>query len=208
MSLSQAEAWKIVKAIRPQLEEHADRFDTKKFRPEVYERIRREFRQPTRVLSGTLRDALLWKYGHLGKPAIPPAHEALISQVQRGWRATAAALPRRSEDAFFVLDDAFGGKTRFITVAFVLHLLYPNEVPIIDQHNFRAVNALVAGVRPEWQSRRRPSRYGDILFVAAFMSTLLTAWRQRSPVSVPSERRLDQFLMMYGKSIKARSNQR
>ena len=31
--------------------------------------------EPERMAPGTLRDALLWKYGHLGKPAIPPAHE-------------------------------------------------------------------------------------------------------------------------------------
>jgi hypothetical protein len=50
-------------------------YDTKKYWPVVYERVRREFRQPERMAPGTLRDALLWKYGHLGKPAIPPAHE-------------------------------------------------------------------------------------------------------------------------------------
>ena len=59
-------------------------YDTKKYWPVVYERVRREFRQPERMAPGTLRDALLWKYGHLGKPAIPPAHELLISQLQRG----------------------------------------------------------------------------------------------------------------------------
>src|SRR5947207_15984695 len=97
---------------------------------------------------GTLRDALLWKYGHLGKPAIPPAHERLISQLQRGWPAAVAALPNVPKHVFVALDRDFGGKTRFITVAFLLHLLYPSKVPIIDQHNFRAVNALMAEVRP------------------------------------------------------------
>jgi len=199
---SEAEAWEIAKAIMPRFSEYADQYDTKKYWPDVYQRVRREFREPTVVGAGTLRDALLWKYGHLGKSAIPPAHELLISQVQRGWLSAAAALPGTPEDGFVVLDRHFGGKTRFITVAFLLHLVYPADVPIIDQHNFRAVNALLLAVRPRWHSKTRPSLYGDITLVATFMKVVLTAWGRRADASVPTDRELDKFLMMYGKSIK------
>jgi hypothetical protein len=203
---SDAEAWQIAEAIRTRFAEYVAQYDTKKYWPVIYGRIRREFRQPERMAPGTLRDALLWKYGHLGKPAIPPAHELLVSQLQRGWPAAVTALPAAPDDAFVAIDRDFGGKTRFITVAFLLHLLHPRKVPIIDQHNFRAVNALLAGVRPAWKIRRRPSQYADILLVAAFMEAVLTAWRRRAPESVPSNRDLDKFLMMYGKAIKERFN--
>ena len=133
--LSGSEAWQIVKAIGPKFADYASQYDTKKYWPEVYERVGQEFRQPETVGPGTLRDALLWKDGHLRKAAIPPAHERLISQLQRGWPAAVAALPIAPEDAFVALDRDFGGKTRFITVAFSLHLLHPRKVPIIDQHN-------------------------------------------------------------------------
>lgn len=206
--LSDAEAWQIAKTIRPGFAECVARYDTKKYPPGVYKRIRREFRQPERVAPGTLREALLWKYGHLGKPAIPTAHELLISQLQRGWPAAVAALPGDPEVAFVALDRIFGGKTRFITVAFLLHLLYTRNVPIIDQHNFRAVNALLADVRPAWRTRWRPSQYGDISLVAGFMEAVLTAWRRRALDSAPRGRDLDKFLMMYGKSIKERSKKR
>jgi len=53
--------------------------------------------------------------------------------------------------------------------AFVLHLLHPRRAPIIDQHNFRAVNALLAAVRPAWKARRHPSTYADIAMLAAFI---------------------------------------
>jgi hypothetical protein len=141
---------------------------------------------------------------HLGKPAIPAAHEGLISQLQRRWPAAAAALPKAPEDAFVALDREFGGKKRFITVAFLLHLLHPSTVPIIDQHNFRAVNAIMAGVRPTWKSRKQPSCYADIGLVSAFMEVVLEAWVYRAPESAPAIRDLDKFLMMYGKAIKER----
>ncbi len=202
---SHAEAWEIVKAIAPCFRHYVDQYNKKKYQPKVYQRLRRDFRQRGGVTRATLRQALLWKYGHLGKPAIPAAHQAVISQLQRGWRAAAAVLPSAPEDAFLALDKQFGGKTRFITIAFLLHLLHPSEVPIIDQHNFRAVNALLAGVRPGWRPRKQPSRYADIMLVAAFMKALRTAWSRRDPAAVPSNRRLDKFLMMYGKSIKGRT---
>jgi hypothetical protein len=151
----------------------------------VYALALKAFRRPKRVLPRTLREALLWKYGHLGKRVIPGAHERLISQVQSSWRATVAVVPETPDEAFIALDRTFGGKKRFITVAFLVHLLHPREAPIIDQHNFRAVNALMAGVRPGWHSRRKPSRYADLTLVAAFMEAVLAVWAQRDPASAP-----------------------
>jgi len=206
--LSDAEAAQIVDAIRQPFADYVARYDTSKYPQDVYRQALREFRKPKRVSAGTLRHALLWKYGHLGKPAIPQAHEALISQLQRGWRAAADSLPGEPENLFEAIDRDFGGRTRFITVAFLLHLLHPRKVPIVDQHNFRAVNALFAGVRPGWRSKRRPSTYADIALIGAFMDGISRAWRRRAPASVPSRRKLDLFLMMYGKSIKVRGHRR
>ncbi len=81
--LSDAEAWQIVRAIRPRFAEYVARYDTKKYWPDVYQHVRRAFRQPEKVASDTLRNALLWKYGHLGKPGISPS--------PRGTDLTAAA---------------------------------------------------------------------------------------------------------------------
>ena len=203
---SKAEAWAIAKAIRPQFTHYVAQYDTTKYWPKIYESIVRKFRHPALVDSGTLRDALLWKYGHLGKPRIPLAHERLISQLQQGWPAAAAALPQTPGEAFSAIDRDFGGKTRFVTVAFLVHLLHPLKAPIIDQHNFRALNALLAGARPGWTEKKMPSQYGDIVLLAAFMAAVLSAWNLQVPESVPSARDLDKFLMMYGKAIKSRSN--
>jgi hypothetical protein len=41
-----------------------------------------------------------------------------------------------------------------------------------------------------------------------FMGAVLKAWRQSMPVSAPTSRTLDKFLMMYGKSIKGREDGR
>ena len=205
--LSDAEARRVAKKIRPQFAEFVKRFDDRKYPSEVYRRICREFRRPERLPCDTLREALRWKWGHQGKQAIPTAHESLIGELQQSWAAAVAGLPQAPEDAFVALARHLQGKTkRFITVAFLLHLLHPDKVPIIDQHNFRAVNALWAAVRPAWIIKRRPSRYEDIKLVAAFMDAVLSAWRACE--SAPTARELDKFLMMYGKHLKGHANQR
>ncbi len=157
--------------------------------------------------SQDLRTALLWKYGHLRKSGrFPGTHKQLIADLQRRWPRLARELPKSPDRAFSLIDVRVGGPTRFITVAFILHLIHPEQVPIIDQHNFRAVNALIREVRATWQGNKRPSRYTDITFVAAFMATVISMWRQRDPATVPEPRRLDQYLMEYGRGLKARHN--
>ena len=199
---SEPEATAIVQGVIPHFEHFADQYDTKKYWPEVYETVLQAFEAPAVVPPKMLRNALLWKYGHLGKPAIPAHHERLIKQIQEGWRTTLTMLPAQPEPAFAILNEEFGNKNRFITVAFLLHLLFPREVPIIDQHNFRAVNGLMSDVRAGWRSKKKPSRYSDIQLVAGFTHVVLAVWRRVAPASVPSERDFDKFLMMYGKARK------
>ena len=97
----------------------------------MYTRVSGAFHHPGRIEPAMLRDALLWKYGHLGKPRIPPGHQRLITHLQRSWPAAVAALPKSPEAAFDALDREYGGKTRFVTVAFLLHLLHERNVPIM-----------------------------------------------------------------------------
>lgn len=197
--LSAPEVTRIVRAILPRFEEYVVRYEERKYWPEVYACVRQGFGCPRDVPNDTLRDALLWKYGHLGKPAIPAAHERLILEVQRHWRTVVAELPLDAEATFRVLQKTIGGDTRFITVAFLLHLLRPTEVPIIDRHNFRAVNGFIAGSRPGWLARKKPSRYQDIILVSGFMRAVLPALNGQNPEQNYTERDLDKFLMMYGK---------
>ncbi len=63
----------------------------------------------------------------------------------------------------------------------------------------------MARVRPGWRSRKWPSDYAHLMFLASFMKAVLAAWRQHTPDSAPNARDLDRFLMMYGKAIKVRS---
>jgi hypothetical protein len=119
--------------------------------------------------------------------------------IQNSWSETVADLPPLPSHPFAVLNQRFG-PPRFVTIALLLHLARPADVPIVDQAQFRAVNWFMREVRPVWRMKAMPARYRDLETVSTFMASVLTAWRQCMPVSAPSKRTLDQFLMMYGKA--------
>jgi hypothetical protein len=188
--------------VRPHFRAYCDQYDTGKYWPQTYDAVLEAFQQPRTVSADTLRQAILWKYGHLRKRRIPASHEALIAALQARWPVLSRDLPATPDAAFAMLHEAFGGATRYVTVAFLTHLLYPTTVPIIDQHNFRSTNVQIHAVRPSWRIKRLPSRYQDIQVVDQFMRMVAAVWKQLSPTDAPSLRDTDKSLMTYGKALK------
>ena len=204
-----AEGAHIVKIIYPRFQYFVRQFDTKKFPTACYEKALEKFKAPADLSPDVLRNALLWKYGYLGKTAIPDHQHQLIEKIQKEWPALFKAdtkFPTNPALAFKVLDQRFGPKkTRFITLAFLLHLLFPRHVPIIDQHNFRAVNGLMSDIRVDWpppKKTQKPSQYSDIECIADFTKSVLDVWARNALAPVPSAQEFDRFLMMYGKDLK------
>lgn len=82
----------------------------------------------------------------------------------------------------------------FITAAFIAHLCRPNQVPIVDQHNLRAVRYFLSDVNAENNLTQNPNTWEEIRTVKKFIRTF-SADRN---VSV---RDLDKYLMMFGKHV-------
>jgi hypothetical protein len=59
-------------------------------------------------------------------------------------------------------------------------------------------------VRPTWQIKSRPQSFEDLATLSAFLRQIRYRWVAIDPSTVPDERRLDRFLMMYGKALKPR----
>jgi hypothetical protein len=92
--LTPDEAMRIVEGVRPLFRAYSDQYDTGKYWPHTYATVLEAFRQPRTVSAETLRQAILWKYGHLRKSRIPTAHEALIADLQGRWPALSRVLPK------------------------------------------------------------------------------------------------------------------
>jgi hypothetical protein len=200
--LSDEEARGVVERIRPRFDQYASKYDERKYPPKIYDDLICAFSAPTNVSGEDIRGAMLWKLGHLGKKRIPSQHESLILRIQECWQDLSPAATGPTVEAFNRIA-AVGGRHAYITVCFLLHLLRPSEVPIIDQFNFRAMNHYFAEARPGWRSKNRPSTFGDLETLSSFLSAIKRAWKFADPSSVPSERGLDRFLMMRGKALKS-----
>lgn len=190
---------RVVELIRPCFDKYVAKYDLHKYPPETYEDLLVAFREPEQVTDGDLRKAVIWKFGHIGKRRIPQRHEALISSLQSLWPGLSPTLIGSATQAFTRLTDVLGRAHRFITLAFLLHLMRPTEIPIIDRHNFRAMNHYFRAVRPEWRPKSAPSTFDDLVILSTFVSGIRSCWETVDPATVPSVRNLDRFLMMYGK---------
>lgn len=143
-----------------------------------------------------IQDAMIWKWGHSGKENFPGHHKDLIKEIQGSWgQFTQSGCSRDSELTFNWWRLRLEKPTRYITVAYITHLVHHKEPPpIIDQHNFRAMNALIAPLYPCRKFRKKPSTWADIVSLRSFMKHLQCA------MGDCDFQELDRFLMMYGRN--------
>lgn len=142
-----------------------------------------------------MASALLWKWGHWGKSSYPSKQATLITEISVFWgeylkwvRALNEAPSPR--DTFQWWSKKLG-RLRYITAAYLTHLVHPRDVPIIDQHNFRAMNHLLRIQQP----KKKPSDWSDIAQLKRFLTEATSRLQY-------AEGDFDKYLMMYGRALK------
>jgi hypothetical protein len=199
LTLTTEEKRSVCNDIAPRFQQFLDEFDTTKYPNEAYDSFSLAFGAPAQVTGVHIFDALRWKYGHWNKNNFPQTHKNLINRVSSLWPEITIHQPFTASNLFTSFSCRF--HISYITSAFLTHLLFPFSTPIIDQHNFRAMNHFVGQVRPGWTHKAKPSRYSDLEDIQAFMSAILATWTEATNTLSPSSRDLDKFLMAFGKSI-------
>jgi hypothetical protein len=201
MAPTAAETGEIVRRMERDLARFAGRYDEHKYPPAELARLRRVFARPERVTEADIVAALFWKYGNTGKTNYPRRQQALATRISELWQAN-AIVPGESPRAAFDAWRSLLGPTSFITVCFLLHLANPDDLPILDQHNFRSVNRHLAYVRPGVAVKASPGRFEDLLLVRDFGVAVRRDWNRHSASAPPTAETLDRYLMMHGKSLK------
>ena len=195
MPITPTEANQIAARIAPMFERVLGEYDFAKYPAADYARFKASFSalNPT---DAEIEGAMVWKWGHWGKPDFPQNHKNLIGEIQRLWpQFVASGFSDVSSRTFEWWRDSFNRQTTYITVAYITHLVHHGEpLPIIDQHNFRAMNSLIRCLRPGNRPKKKPSTWNDIKSLKSFMVEVKAAMPNRSF----SE--LDRFLMMYGRN--------
>ena len=202
-TLTSAELGGIVARVEPELKRFAELYDEGKYPPGELVRLRQAFARPEAVTEADVEAAVVWKYGHTGKTNYPRQQRAVAAKIATFWPGSPIQRGQPPREAFDTWRSHLG-PTSFITVCFLLHLTNPADLPILDQHNFRSVNHHLASVRPGVAAKAKPSRFEDLLMVRDFGVAVTRDWNRHSTSAPPSADTLDRYLMMHGKSLKAR----
>ena len=173
--------------------EHFAQYSYTKYPAQDYQRFKQTF-------SGFKADvemasALLWKWGHWGKAGYPSKQAALIAKISALWgeflKWARALNEAPSPKLTFQWWSKKLGRLRYITAAYLTHLVHPRDVPIIDQHNFRAMNHLLRVQQP----KKKPSDWNDIAQLKRFLTEATSKLQY-------AEGDFDKYLMMYGRALK------
>jgi hypothetical protein len=186
--------WQLIRGeVQSTYSEHFPQYSYIKYPAQDYERFKQTFSAFEPVVE--LDSALLWKWGHWGKTNYPSKQGLLITEISTlwveylKWVGVFANAPS-PKDTFQWWSERLG-RLRYITSAFLTHLIHPRDVPIIDQHNFRAMNHLLRAHRP----KKKPSGWSDIVHLKCFLTEATTKLQY-------SESDFDKYLMMYGRALK------
>lgn len=199
MPITITEADQIVRKISPILPAVVKEYDFGKYPADEYHVLKDQFAAIVAPCE-SIEKALVWKWGHWDKPNFPQHHRLLISEIQELWNDFAESNAKSQPyDTFAWWQGRLGRPTTYITAAFITHLVHHERpLPIIDQHNYRGMNALIASVRPGYSHKKKPSNWNDIESLKSFMVLLC----ERLPEISFGD--LDRFLMMYGRNHVAR----
>jgi hypothetical protein len=201
LPITDTEAIQIAKSISSIYRHHLANYSFDKYPAPDYLRYKSAY-SALQIPNTEIKASLIWKWGHFGKNNFPAKQQLLIKRVEALWpkyiteSSRGRVSPSSSADTFRWWRDKLP-LTSYITAAFITHLVHHAErVPIIDQHNFRAMNFLICNIQQRPFNDRPPRTFIDIMSLKAFMTAIL------KHLSKTNFGELDRFLMMYGKSIK------
>jgi hypothetical protein len=173
------------------------KYDEKTYSEETYRSLLRAFEQPQDVTQQTLELALAWKYGKETAGALNknPKYIPITQDLNKFWPMFVSTSPVTARSAFDLLQDNLGSH-RFVTNAFLTHLMFPRDFPIVDQHNLRALRYFLNLVSIRHNIRRTTNRNGlpEIVLLAEFIEYFSVQFNVEG-------RTFDKYMMMFGKHV-------
>lgn len=173
-------------------------YDNKKYPKDIYKKTRVVF-SSKKSNNTEIANALNWKYGNIGKADYPQSHKSIIKEVENSWKhfvsSNAISYPKDTFE-WWKSRLSKGKSSRFVTIAFITHLIHhEKDVPIIDQHNYRAMNYFKNNSVLSPDAKKNPSNWDDIECLKGFISDISKSLNKKN-------NEVDKYLMMFGKELK------
>jgi hypothetical protein len=190
---------KTIQFINQNSDKYVKAYDLNKYPPNIYQKAKKSFSSLS-ADAEIIKLIMEWKWGHVRKPNYPSHHKQLIKDIINSWKGFLRSNHDKSsaKQNFDWWHNKLAKRktTRFISIAFIVHLIHHREIPLIDQHNYRALNFLTNNLKLSKNFKKSPSNWNDIIMLKQFTDEVLPNLSNKNPED------FDKFLMMFGKSIK------
>lgn len=197
MCVSLAEAIECLPRIQCLFEPLVARYDVNRYPQPVYDQLKQQFRDPGAVPTDDIEAALRWKYARPQPRPLPGPLVKTIRRLADRWQQMLAIDERDHAARIESLKDPEQPANDFVSRAFLVHLVTPKTVPIIDRYNHRAVRWYLGTVRNEFALGGLPQQFDDLELIRSFMHQVIAAWGKNAPNMIM----LDRFLMVFGKNV-------
>lgn len=194
--LTESQSQRIAEKIDYFYDELLQKYDRDKYKPQEYDRLRALFQHPETVTDDDIESALAWKYGKTRKNLLQNSqYKKVILLFQNNWRTYLEHPTQSGEEAFTFFHQK--RMSSFISAVFIAHLLFPLEIPIADQHTFRAVRYFLDCADFKRRLKKQPNSLREIVTLKQFLDHF-------SGIKNIDIRQFDQYLMMFGKHVAPR----
>ncbi|WDH98691.1 hypothetical protein PUW24_07170 [Paenibacillus urinalis] len=143
LQLTDAKRKALIALIKNHHEQHLARFPFAKYPIEPLDVWKRQFSDPANVDSNTLRSALSWSCGKWQQQSILYSYKKLHLAVVSHWKGFVEQIEPEPIRIINYWTDLLGsGEHAFNTVAFLAHLLCPEQVELADSRRIKGMNDL------------------------------------------------------------------
>jgi hypothetical protein len=189
----------VYKFIEKHLDTYVGSYNTYKYPKSTYKNAKSKFSN-LKLENELIKDALKWKWGYANHSQFPSAQVKLIKKIDSSWKKFIKSNSCKIPFESFMWWESESKKYKssmYITSAFITHLVhYKKNIPIIDQHNFRAYNYLLNNCRQNHKAKKCPSNWNDIISLQQYVLKIQSAFPNLSLEEI------DKFLMELGKELK------
>lgn len=197
LSLSESKKKALYGLIAQRYDLHMSRFPYAKYPSEPLSEWRKKFADAQHVRPDMIRSVLNWRCGFWQRSNAPFPQKKIAISAIKSWPefieqklTDPAAILSFWTDKFG--DTAFG----FDAAAFLLHLLHPSGLELVDTQRLAAMRDLLTEVGYELQPEASASNLAALSIYTEFFRSLLP--KMQSQHGEQSSIRLDRFLMAYG----------
>ncbi|MGN7414603.1 hypothetical protein [Paenibacillus sp. SAF-068] len=144
LQLTDAKKKSLAVLIKTHHEQHLARFPFAKFPIEPLEDWKQLFSDPVTIEAHTLRSTLSWSCGKWQQQSIPYPYKKLHLTVISNWKNFIEQYKPEASSVISYWKDLLGkDEYAFNTIAFITHLLCPDQVELTDSRRVKGMNDLL-----------------------------------------------------------------